>query len=88
MPPRVRAEIQFVCALYQVPEADLLGRARNKRLWEARRHCWTLLRALRTPLGQPFSYPQIAHWFDRDHTTIMLGVRAYCGRSRSLAQAA
>lgn len=88
MSPRIRAEIQFICALHSVSEEDLRGPLRRRHLDAARRQCWALLRTLRNSQGQRFSYPQIGRWFGRDHTTILLGERAYFERLAEAARAA
>lgn len=55
---------------FHVPLRELLGQGRSKAVAMARRHAYLVLRE-RTDL----SYPEIARLLDRDHSTILYGVR-------------
>ena len=50
---------------------DLMGRNRMQLVAQARNLCFWLLRT-----HMPMSYPEIGKMFDRDHTTVMAGVRS------------
>ena len=75
LPPRVREVLREEAERHTVSVVDLLGPCAARSVSHARWVVWYRLRALTMPGGQPISYPQIAAWFRRDHTTIIYGVR-------------
>lgn len=75
LPPRVRDVLREEAERHTVRVEDLLGPSAARSVSHARWVVWSRLRALTMPGGQAISYPQIAAWFRRDHTTVMYGVR-------------
>lgn len=57
---------------------DVVTRCRRRDVVPARNEIFYLLRAASSPItGMSPSYPQIAKWFDRDHTGILWGAAKY-----------
>jgi chromosomal replication initiation ATPase DnaA len=77
MSPRVKATIEEIAAKHQFKVCDLKGHAKGERLWAARREAYAALRALSGPYGRPFSYPQIGAWLNKDHSSVLSGVRRF-----------
>lgn len=86
-PDRVNAVIAAACEKYGVSEADIMACKRVQAHIQARRECWWRTRQMLDYYGRPFSYPQIALWFDRDHTTIRDGVRKHEAELKLQAEA-
>lgn len=83
-PPRIRQIVADVLVSYRedgvvLTEQDIVGDARLRYIAIVRWEIWWKIRHLRTRWGEPFSYPQIGVWFNRDHTTIRHGVLRYDG---------
>lgn len=69
-----------VSMMYGVSVADLRGPARTKGIAHARQHAMYLM------AQQPhLSLPQIGRYLNRDHTTILHGVRAHKARAEAAA---
>lgn len=66
----LRDTIDLTALSYGVRKSDILGTSRSRELVQARREIWKHLRE------QGWSYPRIGRAFNRDHTTILHGVRA------------
>ena len=66
---RIQIEAARRCG---VSVADILGKRRSRRIALARKACYLAARRLSC---QP-SYPELGEAFDRDHTTVMSGVRS------------
>jgi len=62
--------IDVVCREYHLSRDTLLGRDRHKCVAEARKVAFFLTRALTS-----LSYPEMGRAFNRDHTTVIVGVR-------------
>ena len=80
MSPPARAILADVASARGVPVAQILSHRRTRRIAEARQEAWSRIYALRA--GGPshtavYSLPQIGGWFDRDHTTVLHGIRAH-----------
>lgn len=73
--------VRLVAAKWKVTQVDLVaGRRRWARVSAARRDLWRLL------YEAGWSYPEIAEFTGRDHTTIMAGVKKAGGTSRPQPQ--
>ena len=79
IPPRAAAILAQVAANWHVSTSDLLGRDRRRFAVRPRQEAWARLYALRTgrTSDATYSLPQIGGWFDRDHTTVLHGIRAH-----------
>jgi len=62
-----------VCRRHRIRLEDVYGRVRTKNVVQARRECWAATRRL------GWSFPEIGHLWDRDHTTILTSLRVYEG---------
>lgn len=62
--------IRIVCEATGVRENEFLSQRRNRHIAEARFVAWRLMRAY-----TELSYPQIGRLCNRDHTTILSGVK-------------
>lgn len=62
--------LEEVARSHHVTQGEVVGRTRRLTPTKARHELW---RRLRDEHG--FSYPEIGSLFDRDHTTIMAGIR-------------
>ena len=78
LPEALLAEI---CKRYHVTIADLAGRSRKQRIAWARQEAFYEMRQHAT-----LSFPAIGKIFNRDHTTIMHGVKQVTRRRREAAQ--
>lgn len=54
--------------------AEVCGRGRTRKVSAARQELWW---RLRHDEAMTFSYVEIGRLFERNHTTVMLGVRAW-----------
>lgn len=69
--PTVLALRQLVCSHYKVREHEVTSERRTAKICRIRQVAWYLTKEF-----TPASYPQIGHYYgDRDHTTVMSGVR-------------
>ena len=66
--------VDEVCRARGVTRDELCGRGRTKAVASARRELW---RRLRQHPGLSYSYEEIGRLFDRDHATVLSGVRAH-----------
>ncbi len=62
--------IAAASALFNVPTTELTSRNRRRRAVAARYACMTVLRN-----EHHLSLLEIGDWFDRDHTTVLYGLR-------------
>jgi len=69
---RAREILQEIAETYNVTVADILSRARRKELVVARHHAMWRVRTSTT-----LSFPQMARIFQRDHTSVIYGVKAH-----------
>lgn len=60
-----------VCRAHHVTRSDVCSRNRSRAVANARHEVWWRLRSL------AFSYVEIGRLFDRNHTTVLHGVRAW-----------
>lgn len=74
-PARVNIALHETCVKYGIGERDIISHSR-KHL-QARREVWWRVRQMLNIHGKPYSYPQIAMWFDREHTSVMDGVKKH-----------
>lgn len=76
---RVADEIlDEVCSEYAVRRQELLGVSRTAGIVEARHDAMWRFRQCRNEYGDPlYGYPELGRIFNRDHTTIIHGVRAH-----------
>lgn len=61
-----------VCAGRGVTRAEVCGRGRTRTVASARHELWWHLRSTRA-----FSYEEIGRLFERNHSTVLHGVRAH-----------
>ena len=66
--------VDEVCRARRVTREELCGRGRTKAVASARRELWW---RLRHHPDLSFSYEEIGRLFDRDHATVISGVRAH-----------
>lgn len=71
--------IEAICSSHAVTFEEIHGRGRTRRISQAREELWWQLRC---HPGASFSYAEIGSFFDRNHTTVMSGVRAHMRRLR------
>lgn len=69
--PTILASVE---ADYAMSHATMMGRGRTKHIAEGRCVAMYLARTMPTD-HRVRSYPQIGHGMDRDHTTVLSGVR-------------
>lgn len=72
MPPKVRRIAAAVARKYGVSIGALIAKYDRKGLADARHEAWYLVR-----FYTDASLPMVGAWFDRDHTTIMNGIRRH-----------
>ena len=72
-------DFEVVAKKHQVTLAEVMGPRKMGGTIEARQECYSMLR------GLGWSWPRIGQLFDRDHRTIMGGVKAH---ERRVAKAA
>jgi chromosomal replication initiation ATPase DnaA len=68
--PKALVIIAEVCCLRAVPIPEVFGFSRERRVTAARWESWW---RIKYELG--LSYPQIAHIFGRDHTTVLHAIK-------------
>lgn len=82
----VQAQIALHAALWRVSPGDITGESKAQRYVIPRKHCFLALVCEvigHKPDGTPIyrSLPQIArHFSDRDHTTVLYGVRSIASK--------
>jgi chromosomal replication initiation ATPase DnaA len=89
----VQAQIALYAALHRVKPIDITGESKAQRCVIPRKHCFLALvcevighKADGTPIYR--SLPQIARYFsDRDHTTVLYGVRSIASKSSTARRA-
>jgi chromosomal replication initiation ATPase DnaA len=64
--------VEDICEKYKIPERDIFSHRSHKTLMVPRHECWWRVRN-----ETRLSYPVIAAFFHRDHTTIMDGCRRH-----------
>lgn len=77
--PRWARDIAIeVAARYQVPLAAIVGPSRKRTAVVPRNEAFYLIKTTISPTNGDFpSYPQVAKWFGRDHTTVLYGARRH-----------
>lgn len=74
----VRDIMKEVCDLHGISLSDMLGPARFRRIVRARQHAmWLCHKRTR------FSFVRLGRFFQRDHSTVMHGIRAHEERTQS-----
>lgn len=73
--------LRAVCARYFVSLEEVLGRSRMKAIAQARRGCFAAMRV------RGLSLPDIGRLLDRDHTTVLAGIRTPERRAEVAARA-
>lgn len=68
---RAMDEIGLIALRHGITRDDILSRKKSRHIVEARNHCFWHFRQS----GK--SYPQIGRFFNRDHTTVLHGVRKF-----------
>lgn len=85
-PIGLRVSMKDICteiaSLYCVSEKDLQGPSRTKAISLARQHAMYLMAE-----QKHLSFPMIGKFLNRDHTTILHGVKAHKARVEALSQA-
>lgn len=76
MPDRVRAVLQAVCDEGNFQLGDILSRDKRAHLCVARQDAYWRLRHMAWGVSRP-TFPMIAKWLGRDHTTIIHGCKAH-----------
>lgn len=71
-----RQLLREVCLRYGFSADDIRGPRRQAKIAAARMELYYLLRT-----HTDWSYPHIARFLNRDHSTIVHGVRTYCARN-------
>lgn len=85
-PPSIRRIVLGVAQRHGLSLADLIGRSGCRKIVWPRQEAMLLCAVQRRWDGQrAYSYPKIARFLNRDHTTIMHGVRAALSRSEGTA---
>lgn len=74
--PSLRSVLNRVLAAHEISEVEFRSGGRTARCAQARQHFFYLA-ALETVK----SLPQIGQFVDRDHSTILHGIRVYCARN-------
>jgi hypothetical protein len=82
MPARAYKIIREVCDLYAITWSEMVGERRHKLYTKPRQQVWWRL------WTSGFSLPQIAHWFNRHHTSILAGANAHSARLEQEREAA
>jgi hypothetical protein len=78
IPLRAREIIARVAEAFMVTPEQIAGKGKFRRLVHARAVVYRLLREMRRPTGEPlFSFPQIASYVNRDHSTICHSVQSF-----------
>lgn len=75
IPSTAAAIIDRLSLVHGITVPLMIGRRRTKQAAIARFDCWETMRKELTSNGRPVSYPKIAFWFARDHSTIVSGVK-------------
>ena len=75
--------VDHVCARRGVTRAELCGRRRTRSLARARHELWYLM--IEHP-ERYYSHSEIGRLFERNHTSIMSGVRGHRRRQASAAR--
>lgn len=78
MPERIRAIIDRVATEHRVQPVDLVGPSATRKTSRARWAAYACIVDTVTIAGSPPSLPQIGRWFNRDHTTVLYGLRRHC----------
>lgn len=88
MTPRVSQAIDAAAAAHGVTREDILGRARNRRAFVARREAMRAIRAYTRADGSPiYSLHQVAAVFGRHHTTVLAALKSTSALKVPRAQA-
>lgn len=75
VPERVRQIVRDVAWEYRVKRSAIWGDCRTKKVAAARQEAMRRLRTTEIRPGVVPSFPVIARWFGKDHTTVIYGVR-------------
>lgn len=73
--PTMREIAGLVAAGHGLTIEDLRGRSRVRQIVLSRQEAMALIR-----INTSHSLPKIGRFFNRDHTTVLHGIRAYRGR--------
>lgn len=84
-PAIVRETVTAIAEAHGVTVGQILRKDKSDRISAIRFEVYAALRALRLSNGLPPSYPAIGRWMQRDHATIIHGVRVHAAK---LAEAA
>jgi chromosomal replication initiation ATPase DnaA len=78
--PTWKSILLDVSRRHEVPIEEILSKASRRRVVFARQEAMHLFRS---ELGM--SLPEIGHYLDRDHTTVLYGIRQFVARRKRLA---
>lgn len=78
-PTSWRKEVAVIASAHCVALADLYGPCRSRTLVRARREIWAMLRQRR------WSLCRIGAEFNRDHSTVLYGLRSHAKDARVMA---
>jgi hypothetical protein len=81
MPPRIADMVAQIARCAGLTAEDLTGPGQTRTVARTRQLAMYELRELRDRNDRRISYPQIAAWFGRDHTTVITGIRAHVRRA-------
>lgn len=76
-------ELDPICRSYATTLEDVCGPSRTQNVVRARHAIWCHLRHRE---GSVFSYPELGNLFERDHTTVMAGVRTHLARAKEATE--
>lgn len=74
-----RKIIFATCEANELSVTELMGKERTRRVAWARQDCWREIYA-----NTRMSLPEIGRMFDRDHTTVLFGIRRSEQRRREV----
>jgi chromosomal replication initiation ATPase DnaA len=80
LPERVNSITAEVCAKHGVTLPQIMAKGRGQDVMQARHECWYLVRKRVVINGATVSSTQIGAWFNRDHATILSGIKAHRAR--------
>ncbi len=76
MPDEIRALIVSTCIEHGASSEDVMGKSPKRSVALVRHACFYRIYALRNEMGfRRFSTPQIGRWFQRDHSSVLSGIR-------------
>ncbi len=73
-PAKVTLAVELVAANYGLNPDDIYSRSRTQCVCEARQMAYWVCRQLLRP---SYSLPELGRWFQRDHSTLIWGIRKF-----------